>query len=221
MHDRPDIDRLKAARPAVVNRTEDVVDAACQDRILRQILASGWNAAPVIVPPPARPRRVAGRLAGSGQAKTALGLVAAGLVAAMIVAVIALLPASHPAGHRQHVQLAAWTVTKLANGSIRIRIRQLRHPAALQRKLRAEGVPASVISLSQHNPCQKYPASTALLDKVFPGSYRLAPPPDVIVIRPSALPRHTGVQLAAAFGHREGAIAAPIVVRASPQCTGS
>jgi len=220
MPERTDIDRLIAARPDILSRTEDVADAAAEDRILRRILTSGAGAAPATVPP-ARPRRAAGRPAGFRSAPAALGLAAAGLAAAMVLAVIAMLPAGRPAGHRPHVQLAAWTVTKLADGNVRVHFNQLRHPGALQRRLRAEGVPASVISLSQHNPCRKYPASMALLNKVFPGSYRQKPPPSVIVIRPSALPRHTGVQLAADFGHRSGAVAAPIVVHGSQQCTGS
>ena len=218
MSTRTEIDRLIAARPAAVGRTEDVVDAAAEDRILQQILTSGEGpAARAGSLPPARPRRLTRRLAGAVPRAAALGLVAAVAVAAVILAVTTLLPASRQASPHPHVQLAAWTVVKLPNGDIRVRIRQLRHPAALQRKLRAEGVPASVFSIGQHNPCRTYPASTALLSKVFPNS----PPPDVIVIRPSALPRHAGVQLAARFGHRSGEIAAPIVVYATPRCSGS
>lgn len=41
MSTRTEIDRLIAARPAAVGRTEDVVDAAAEDRILQQILTSG------------------------------------------------------------------------------------------------------------------------------------------------------------------------------------
>jgi hypothetical protein len=145
-------------------------------------------------------------------------LSAAGLVAAVVLAVTALVPASH---HPQ-VRLAAWTVGKLGNGEVYVRIFKLRDPAALQRKLRAEGVPASVVT-GPPGPCRRYPASQALLNRVFPGSYRLAPPPGkVIVIRPAALPRGTGVQLAGSFGHSppEGAVAAPILVYASRRCAG-
>jgi len=53
--------------------------------------------------------------------------------------------ASHPASHLAHARLAAWTVTKEADGRIFLKIRELRDPAALQRKLRADGVPASVV----------------------------------------------------------------------------
>jgi hypothetical protein len=86
------------------------------------------------------------------------------------------------------------------------------------------GIAASVVT-SPPGPCRGYPASSALLHQVFPGSYRPGPPPPptVIVIRPSALPSGTGVQLAGSFQRspREVAVAAPILVYASPQCTGS
>jgi hypothetical protein len=146
-----------------------------------------------------------------------------GLSAAGIVAAVVLVPASHQPRHHPPVQLAAWTVTKLPNGDIRVHIFKLRHPATLQRKLRAEGVPASVVT-NPPGPCRRYPASRAVLNRVFPGSYRLRPPPgNVIVIHPSALPHGTGVQLAGSF-HRPpapGFVAAPILVHASPRCTQS
>ena len=94
----------------------------------------------------------------------------------------------------------------------------------MQRKLRAKGVPASNVT-SPPGPRRQYLASSALLDKVFPGSRRLGPPPhpNVIVIRPSALPSGTGVQLAGSFQSSppEVAVAVPILVYAGPQCTGS
>jgi hypothetical protein len=65
--------------------------------------------------------------------------------------------------------------------------------------------------------------SQALLNKVFPGAYRLRPPPgQVFVIRPSVLPRGTGIQLAGSL-HRipgSGDVAAPMLVRAGRRCTG-
>lgn len=149
------------------------------------------------------------------------------VVAAVVLAVITLVPASHQPSHHPRIQLAAWTVVKLHNGDIRVHIfRLLHHPAALQRRLRAEGVPASVVTrrpgLTAASPCRLYPASHALLIKVFPGSYVLRPPPSsgVIVIRPSALPRATGVQLAGSSRQGEVEVAAPILVHASPRCTG-
>jgi len=162
----------------------------------------------------------------------------------------------HQPTHRGHAQLAAWTVTKLADGNISVRINQFKDPAGLQRTLRADGVRASVTFASQRNPaCRPYPGGTpapgsvppsplrpsTLLKQVFPQPYRqLGPPPGagpaqmvkagpparppsgnrtVIVIDPSALPRNAGVQLAT-----NGAAASlrlPVVVYASPRCTGS
>jgi hypothetical protein len=146
------------------------------------------------------------------------------VVAAAALAVTALAAPGHQQRPPTAAQLVAWTVVKLPDGDIRVSIVKLQHPAALQRKLRAEGVPASVVT-SPPGPCRQYPASSALLHQVFPGSYQPGPPPPptVIVIRPSALPSGTGVQLAGSFQRspREVAVAAPILVYASPQCTGS
>lgn len=90
---------------------------------------------------------------------------AAGTAAAAAVAVSVALPASHPAsGHpaASHpasgpgVQLAAWTVTRQADGSIQVSFfGELRDPAKLQRTLRADRVPVSVTCIGQQNPaCQ-------------------------------------------------------------------
>jgi hypothetical protein len=112
------------------------------------------------------------------------GTLAAAALAAF--AVTSLAPASHPAsgqaaGRQPVVQLAAWTVTKLAGGNISLTIRELKDPAGLQRTLRADGVPASVTFASQQNPaCQPYPGgtpgslprpATRLLKRVFPKPY--------------------------------------------------
>ena len=150
------------------------------------------------------------------------------VVAAVVLAVIMLVPASHQTRSHPRIQLVAWTVVKLPNGDIRVHIfRLLRHPAALQRKLRSEGIPASIVThrpgLTAAAPCRQYPASQTLLNKVFPTSYRLRPPPwrGIIVIRPSALPSAVGVQLAGSLSRGEVQIAAPILVHTSPHCTGS
>lgn len=174
-------------------------------------------------------------------------------VAAGAALAVALAPAGHPAGRQAGsqasrqpaVQLAAWTVTKLADGKISVTIRELEDPAGLQSTLRADGVPASVTFASQQNPaCRPYPAGALLLERVFPkpyrdlpqlpdkGNARLAPahgrPPAlprpsmtsaVIVIDPSALPGNAGVQLG--ISHDGGLVVVPQVVYASSQCTGS
>ena len=58
---------------------------------------------------------------------------ALGAAAAVAFAVSAALPASHPASG-PGAQLAAWTVTRQADGSIRVTIRELRDPAGLQHR---------------------------------------------------------------------------------------
>jgi hypothetical protein len=162
----------------------------------------------------------------------------------------------HRPAHSGHAQLTAWTVTKLADGDISVRINQFKDPAGLQSTLRADGVPASVTFASQQNPaCHLYPEGapplgsvppsplrpSTLLQQVFPRPYQQlgppagtgrarmvkagppAPPPSgnrtVIVIDPSALPRHAGVQLAS--NDAATSLRLPVVVYASPRCTGS
>ena len=98
------------------------------------------------------------------------------LAAVAAFAVTALWPASHQSGHGPGAQLAAWTVTKQADGTVYVTIRELRDPAGLQSKLRADGLPASVIFGNspnvETNPCQSY-GGGAELQKVFTF---LAPP---------------------------------------------
>jgi hypothetical protein len=168
------------------------------------------------------------------------------VVAGVALAVAALLPSGHQAGHQPTARLAAWTVTKLADGNISVTINQLKDPAGLQSTLRADGIPASVTFADQQNPaCQPYPGGTPgspsqLLKQVFPKPYQglaaapqpgpprpaTGPPPSpptpgatLIVIDPSALPDNAGVQLGASF--TGDAVLLPSVVYASPQCTGS
>ncbi len=82
------------------------------------------------------------------------------LAAGAALAVPALLPSSPPAGRPGSAQLTAWTVTKQADGNVRVALHELRDPAGLQRKLRADGVPASVRFASKPNPaCHGYPGS--------------------------------------------------------------
>ena len=140
------------------------------------------------------------------------------VVAAAAFAVIALLSASHPAGHQPGVQLAAWTVVKQADGTVSVTIRQLRDPAGLQSTLRADGVPASVTFSGQQNfSCQRYTAGLALIHTVF--TVRSAGGFPVMIIHPSALPSGAGVEI---NPPAQPAIRVAIgLVYASPQCTGS
>jgi hypothetical protein len=94
--------------------------------------------------------------------------------------------------HPALAQLAAWTVARLADGDISVRINQFKDPAGLQSTLRADGVPASVTFAGQPNQaCQPYPGGTPspasgppspllpspLLKQVFPEPYQQVGPP--------------------------------------------
>ncbi len=182
------------------------------------------------------------------------------LAAGAAVAVTALLPASpsgsHQPSHPVHVQLAAWTVVKRADGTILVRIREFRDRAGLQRKLRADGVPVSVIFITSGqfpanpdlipgNPCRQFngdgnATNSRLLLRVAnlvdapakppkPGT-RGGPDPfrGGVVIHPSALPRHVGLQLYITrnLGYSSpqnygGMAYLEDLVQASPSCTGS
>ena len=156
-----------------------------------------------------------------------LGAAAAAAVAvAVSVAVSVALPASHPsASHpasRPAAHLAAWTVTRQADGTIHVSFfGELRDPAALQRALRADGVPASVTFIGQQNPACRIDAVQQRLSdsraralarayiRSHPGSHPntgngtwLAPdrPGDALAIRPAALPSGDGLQIAVMRG---------------------
>ncbi len=131
------------------------------------------------------------------RARRRISALAAVLAAAAAAAVaVTVLPASHPAANQPGVRLAAWTVVRRPDGDVAVTIRELYNPAGLQRQLRAAGVPAVVTFYAAHrypSSCQVYPASPALLSKVFPADYRN--PPAGLIVRPSALPAGTAVYL--------------------------
>ena len=155
----------------------------------------------------------------------------AGVLALAVAAALAMTTLA-PASRHPRVQLAAWTVVTQPGGNVSVTIRELRDPAGLQRRLRADGVPATVTFLNQQNPaCHPWPgaalygkhtpAGNTLFSKVFPPH---PGPPGVIVIRLSALPSGGGVQLAASFGNPGPRALITIgagLVQASPECTGS
>ena len=60
-----------------------------------------------------------------------------------------MLPASHQVSHQPSVHLGAWTVVKQTDGTVSVTIRGLRDPAGLQRRLREDGIPASVTFFGQ------------------------------------------------------------------------
>jgi hypothetical protein len=174
------------------------------------------------------------------------------LAAGAAVAVAALSPAgpaspgSHQPSHPAHAQLAAWTVTKQADGTILVKIREFRDRAGLQRKLRADGVPANIIFVESGNipanpdrihgnPCRQFNGdgndrNSRRLERVAHLVDPKAPDPfqGGVVINPSALPRHVGLQfyITRNLGYsspqqRGGMAFLEDLVVATPQCTGS
>ena len=171
---------------------------------------------------------------------------AAAAAAGAVLAVTTLLPGTHQPSPRPSAaptaQLAAWTVARQPDGTIRVTIRELQNPAELQRRLRADGVTASVTLTGQENPaCRPYPASAALQKRILSVTFDIiplphqGPPPStsppqpnlvlVFHINPSALPPGAGLQLATSYiPVRPGLATSTIrhgLVYASPQCTGS
>ena len=164
------------------------------------------------------------------------GAVSAGLAAALAVAALAA-PASSPAtGHAQNTaQLTAWTVTKDPGGVIDVTIRELKDPAGLQARLRADGVPVNVSFSGPSPACDPYypnyryvPPMPRYLGK--PGSYpwmqsydngsvieSVTSPSDLtLVLRPARMPRGTAFQIVAL----RGSVVAWGLVKTSPACTG-
>ena len=142
------------------------------------------------------------------------------ITAAAVFAVTALLPSSHSTSHPPGIQLAAWTVVKHADGTVQVTIRELRDPAGLQRRLRADGVPASVIFGNtpnvQPNLCQSY-GHGELLGKVVGLPALPGPRPTIVMtIHPSALPNGAGVQIIT----NQSNVGVHLVI-ASQGCTGS
>ena len=160
---------------------------------------------------------------------------AAGLAAVLagaVLAVTTLTPSGHPGRHQATVQLAAWTVTKQADGSIDVTVRQWRDPARLQATLRANGVPA-VVTPPPNQSCRPYPASRHLLGTVARFKTPALSPASriVLVIHPPAIPSGAGLSISIAPamqpppGTKRVPLAVPPVpialVHASQPCTGS
>jgi hypothetical protein len=174
-----------------------------------------------------RPRwRVARLAAGAG-----LSLAAA----AGIFAAVALQPASPrpvTGAGSGSARLAAWTVIRQPDGRVAIYIRQMWHAAALQARLRKDGVPVRVQFLTRDS--QLVPRSCSVIDlsekalapldrKVFshplrptnkPHTYQ-APPGLAFIIHPSAIPAGTGLLLKMGSWGTDTSY-----VKATPACTG-
>jgi hypothetical protein len=175
---------------------------------------------------------------------------AAGAVGAAGAAAVALsvaLPAGHVSGghptassasRSPGIQLAAWTVSREANGNIKVTFREATNIAGLQRTLRADRVPASVSFAGQQNSaCQPYhpaggspaywpfgPGTGPFDGKRFTHDARAAfNSPYALVINPSAVPSGAGVQILVSGtpGAADNFSLTMDLVQASQQCTGS
>lgn len=121
------------------------------------------------------------------------------VAAAVIVAVaaFALVPGSGDHGTTR-ATLAAWTVITKPGGQVIVTIRELRDPAGLQRRLRADGVPATIRFASQFgHPCY-YPLPPdrvfRLLSRIFSRSTN-ASGQIAFTINPSAIPARIGLSI--------------------------
>jgi hypothetical protein len=163
------------------------------------------------------------------------GAVSAGLATTALAVAALAAPASSPAtGQAQNTaQLTAWTVTKHPGGVVDVTIRQLKDPAGLQARLRADGVPAFVSFSSRTNPaCHPYYpdyrffSPQYLLSVGSPGTYSydngsvtvsVTSPADLTLkLRPARLPRGTAFQIVA----RPAIVLAWGLVKTSSACTG-
>lgn len=189
--------RLRAARRRVPGRL--ITAAAAQVR-----LTHGFS-----LPQPRLGRTRSWVLAGVSAAA------AVGGTAALIAAAIWQLAAAPAAA------AAPWTVTTKPREQISVTIRELRDPAGLQRRLRADGVRASVrfhIEISKdhgrifvgplvHNPRCNYPLRALqglrLMARIFPHSNE-ASGQIVFVINPSAIPAGTELWIGATRPVRGG-----------------
>ncbi len=152
-------------------------------------------------------------------ALAAAAAVAVAVAGAVALAVTTLVPGGHQAGRPTGIQLAAWTVVKQPGGTVVVTIRELRDPAGLQSRLRADGVPASVTFWGgEPRACQGYDAGVSLINKVFTERHDGRFP--VMVIHPAALPHGAGLQINPPDTRQIKAVAIGLV-HANSRCTGN
>jgi hypothetical protein len=194
-----------------------------------------------------RSRTVRVRRSVTGVAAAVGVVAAAGVAVAVSVAMPASLPAASPPAHshtaashpvsRPSVRLAAWTVTRQADGTIKITFRQATDAAGLQQTLRADGVPASVTFTGHQNPaCKSYisggrrafwpfgASSGPLSGRTFLHHVQSAySSPYALVIDPAALPADAELQIwvSGTPGAADNFQLNVDLVQASAQCPGS
>jgi len=150
------------------------------------------------------------------------------MTAGAVVAVAALVSPGHQAAGQPGAQLAAWTVTRQADGDVLVTIRQLRHPARLASALHADGVPV-YIAFADPAPssCLPYPVSKAQLRAIY--KFRQGDGSVALTITPPAIPSGAGLFIfdvganpvlsgQQGFADVAGRAVHIGVVRASPHC---
>ena len=193
------------------------------------------------------------RVAAYAGAAGAVGVASAAAVAVSLVLPVTNPTARHPAASNPAasnptasnptasntagspgIQLAAWTVTRQADGNIKITFRQAAGVARLQSTLRADGVPASVTLAGQQNSaCRPFTGGQVFwpygkTPGPFGGQrFALNPKgafssPYALVIDPSRLPAGAGVQIVVSGtqGAADDFSLHTSLVRTTPQCTG-
>ena len=179
-----------------------------------------------IAAPDDLPARLRRRRARQTRRSFAAGAAATAVVAgAATLAVTAGGPASPPAPIR--TTLTAWTVTRQPDGAVEVTVRDARDPAGLQRRLRADGIPANVTLGDGLSPSCKLVDSNEAIASI---GVRSTDKGTVFTIRPSDIPRGQGLALTfgsfvmpsrnGSHGHRFVEVGYNFV-QLSQQCTGS
>jgi hypothetical protein len=143
------------------------------------------------------PRSVGDIIARGRRRRLRQGLAAAATAAVIAaVAVPALLPGNGRDG-ASPARLAAWTVTTEPGGKLTVTIRELRDPAGLQRRLRVDGVLATVRFTGQTpRQCLYYPLppkqSFRLQAMIFPQASNTSGQ-TAFTINPTAIPVRIGL----------------------------
>jgi len=139
------------------------------------------------------------------RARRRIPTVAAALtvVGAAVLTATALAPPGARSGtDGASTQLAAWTVDDSKSGEVVITVRELRDPAGLQAKLRADGVPAVVTFVKEPGVDKACRSVSALGIDVFPGVWDLysAAANGIFVLHPAGIPHGDAAFLSVGFG---------------------
>lgn len=154
---------------------------------------------------------------------------ALGVAAVAAVAVAALVPSGQQAPRAAGVHLAAWTVTRQADGDVSVTIRELRDLPGLQAALHSNGVPAYVAFVGPAPArCAAFPASPSQLQAIY--QFHRGGDGTVLTIDPSAMPAGSGLFIMDVPARPSGAEPGPVIagrsvhinlVRTSQECPAS